>query len=117
MNYEYEQGRKKLQELSDWFKGNHAQRNEATTRLTMVDKIFFDCLGWSKDDVILEDSWENKYTDYTFLAPRKMLIVEAKKEGEYFELPVGGNKAQYSLSSLMRDYKILKQAIEQVAQY
>lgn len=117
MSYAYEQGRKKLQELCDWFKGNHAQRNEATTRLRMVDTIFFDCLGWSKDDVILEDSWENKYTDYTFLAPRKMLIVEAKKEGEYFELPAGVNRASYSLSSLMRDYKTLKQAIEQVAQY
>src|SRR5579859_7328697 len=43
--------------------------------------------------------------------------MEAKKEGDYFELPAGKRRLEYSIPSLMRDYPNLKKALEQVAGY
>jgi hypothetical protein len=92
-------------------------RNEATTRLQLIDALFFDCLGWSKDDVVLEESYGGEYADYSFNFPRRLLIVEAKKEGSYFELPIGLDKIEYSLPGLLRSTSALKAAIEQVIGY
>ncbi|MGC4052073.1 MAG: hypothetical protein QM757_22270 [Paludibaculum sp.] len=97
--------------------GTAVHRNEATTRLQLIDTLFFDCLGWTKDDVILEESQGGDYADYSFVFPRRLLIVEAKKEGLYFELPVGLDRIEYSLSTLIRTTASLKAAVEQVTGY
>lgn len=117
MSYSYEICRENLRQLAIWYTSNIGQRNEATTRLQLIDRLFFECLGWEKDDSILEESYSGEFADYTFLAPRRVLIVEAKKEGNYFELPAGYNRIEYSMSSLMRDYPNLKAAIGQAAGY
>ena len=118
MPADYETGRRSLGELIKWYSTREGERNEATTRLQLIDRIFFDCLGWSREsDVILEESRGREYADYTFLAPRRVLIVEAKKEGDYFELPAGRTHLEYALPSLLRDYPKLKAAIEQAASY
>ncbi|MBL7170805.1 MAG: hypothetical protein ISS46_02280 [Candidatus Omnitrophica bacterium] len=115
---EYDSCRENLDKLIEWCGKNSGTRNEATTRLTMIDRLFFECLDWEKSsDVILEESHDRKYADYTFSAPRKMLIVEAKKEGTYFEVPVGKERVEYSLRSLIRDNTDLIKATEQVAGY
>lgn len=117
MANQYEECRENLEKLSTWYALAKAQRNEATTRLQLIDRLFFDCLGWSKDDVVLEESDGQEFADYTFNAPRKILIVEAKREGLYFEVPAGKERLEYSLPSLMRDNPSLKKALEQVAAY
>ncbi len=113
----FEQCRNNLSELSYWYEENSGNRNEATTRFRMIDTLFFECLGWTKDDMISEDNYNGEYADYTFIAPRKLLIVEAKREGNYFELPVGQTRLEYSIQSLIKDYPNLKSAIEQVTNY
>lgn len=118
MNLDPENYRNNLAKLVNWYASNIAQRNEATTRLQLIDRLFFECLGWSKEeDVTLEEPYGGDYADYTFLAPRQILIVEAKREGNYFDLPIGKDKLEYSLHSLMRDFPHLKAAIEQVSGY
>lgn len=114
---EYEQSRKKLEELIDWYSVRKADRNEATTRLHLIDTLFLQCLGWTKDDVRAEESQDGEYTDYSFMAPRRMLIVEAKREGDYFELPVGTKRLERPIPALCRDYPNVKKALEQVAGY
>lgn len=115
---DYEAGRKRITELAGWYSKNAAARNEATTRLHLVDSLFFECLGWSKlQDVELEEPHGKDYSDYSFKIPRRCLIVEAKKEGDYFELPAGKQDIERSIKALMRDYKPLKAAIEQAAGY
>ena len=114
---EYEACRTNLERLVAWYSTRAAHRNEATTRLQLIDRLFFECLGWLRDDVISEESYDGQYADYTFLAPRRMLIVEAKKEGDYFELPAGREGLEYSIQSLFRDYPNLKSAITQAAEY
>jgi hypothetical protein len=93
-------------------------RNEATTRLQLIDRLFFDCLGWRRDeDVILEDAHGGSYVDYVFSAPRDVLIVEAKREGQYFEFAAGTDKVELSIRALLRGNRDLSAALEQAAGY
>ncbi len=118
MNKEYEEGRKKLEELIVWNKKFvNIDRNEDTTRLHLIDSLLFDCLNWKKEDVITEESFDAEFTDYTLRLPRPSIIVEAKREGNYFELPSGKNRTEYNLSNLCRDNPDLKKAVEQVSAY
>jgi hypothetical protein len=114
---EYETYWKAVAELASWYQDNTASRNEATTRLQLIDRIFFDCLGWDRNDVTAEEAQDGQYADYTFHAPRRLLIVEAKKEGTYFELPVGFTGIAHSIPGLFRTTPALKSAMEQVTNY
>ena len=114
---DYETSRQKLTELAQYYKENSGSRNEATTRLHLIDRLFFECLAWSRDDCIAEESHEGLYTDYTFSTTRRVLIVEAKREGIYFELPVGVRQREYAIPSLCRDYEALGAAIRQASGY
>ncbi|MGC2330170.1 MAG: hypothetical protein WA581_01845 [Candidatus Acidiferrales bacterium] len=113
----YEAGRSLIEELATWYEGNKGNRNEATTRLAMIDRLFFDCLGWLKDDVVLEQPHGGEYADYVFSVFRPVLIVEAKREGDYFELPAGSHRLEHSLQSLIKDYPNVKSALEQATRY
>ncbi|MEG4816361.1 hypothetical protein [Microcoleus sp. K5-D4] len=115
MSPDYEECRRNLENLVAWYKP--APRNEATTRFQIIDRLFFECLGWSKDDVVMEEYHNREYADYTFNAPRRILIVEAKKEDLYFEIPAGKCKLEHSITSLSRDNANLKAAISQAAAY
>ncbi len=114
---EYLQSLDAITELAAWYSEHEARRNEATTRLQLIDRVFFECLGWSRDDVSLEEPYGGQYADYTFIFPRKLLIAEAKKEGVYFELPAGPMRLQQSISALLRTTPELRSAMEQVATY
>ena len=67
-------------------------RNEATTRLQLIDELLFDCLGWEKSECIAEKKFGGKFADYSLGSPYASLIVEAKKEDTYFEVPAGFNE-------------------------
>jgi predicted type IV restriction endonuclease len=117
MSFDYDECRKNLQKLIHLYSSKENTRNEATTRFQLIDSLFFDCLGWEKSDVELEEQYNGEFTDYTFKAPRRVLIVEAKREGDYFEIPAGKTNIEYSLHSLMKDFKNVNSAIEQVSKY
>lgn len=114
---DYAEGLEAFKRFRLWYERNEGERNEATTRLQIIDKIFFDCLGWSRDETELEPSCQGKYADYCFSAPRKVLILEAKKEGEYFTLPAGKEQRDQSLAALTHGNSQLKAALVQVAGY
>jgi hypothetical protein len=82
---DFEEAMSHMQALVAWAELNDAEqkRNEADTRLHLIDQLIFDCLNWRREDVHSEESFEGTYTDYSFLSPRRLLI-EAKREGIYF---------------------------------
>lgn len=93
-------------------------RNEATTRLHLIDNIFFECLGWERESCTAEDRFNGEYTDYTFKTNHPKLIVEAKREGKYFDMPI--EKAigkNYLISTLCKNNRGLKSAVEQTISY
>ncbi len=92
-------------------------RNEATTRPHLIDRLFFDCLAWERADCILEESFAGQYADYHFRAKGASLIVEAKKEGDYFELPAGVTQRVYNISYFEQHVPNAYRAIEQTIRY
>jgi hypothetical protein len=83
---DFETGLEKAGELAS--STNEGDRNEATTRLQLIDRLLFDCLGWERDEAELEDARGGEYADYVLSSGQtRRLLVEAKREGKYFELP------------------------------
>jgi DNA-binding PadR family transcriptional regulator len=118
MPADYNQAYKNIQALHAFFLAQplHA-RNEATTRLHLIDQLIFDCLGWDKEDCITEESQNREYTDYSLYAPHRLLIVEAKREGLYFELPAGMTDHTYTIRFFKKTHKEIYAAIEQGVNY
>lgn len=104
-------------DLADLYKDE--DRNESTTRLQIIDTLLFECLGWSKKDCITEDHYEGEYTDYEMLLDkRKVVILEAKKEGRYFEIPETTKNREYAIQTLLaKEDTNLSKALKQVASY
>ena len=98
---EFDQFKEKLAQLISWNeKVDIKKRNEATTRLHLIDRLFLECLDWDHENCIAEESENNQYTDYTFYNPSRVMIIEAKKEGHYFEIPLGLERRTYKIDTL-----------------
>ncbi|ROQ28585.1 hypothetical protein [Gallaecimonas pentaromativorans] len=81
-----------------------ADVNEATTRLKVIDKILFDILEWTHEDVTVEERVsEDKNTtfaDYVIRTANAALIIEAKKIGLPFRTIEKGRRLKLSKSNL-----------------
>lgn len=119
MAVDFSEGEKNLHELLHWHSANVGEhnRNEATTRFQLIDRLFLECLGWERDDILTEERINGQFTDYSFYSPARLLIVEAKKEGLYFEIPVGDIRQKYDISYFARHAKLVGDAIAQAMDY
>lgn len=119
MAVQFEQAKDNLKNLIQWYSQHvtNLTRNESTTRLHLINRIFFECLGWDIEDCKTEDRFDGQYADYAFYCPECLLIVEAKKEGVYFELPIGKEKLKYNLDLFTRWSQDVAAAIKQVVEY
>lgn len=113
---DYNQAKNNLDELLTSF-SEVSVKNEAQTRFHFIDEFLTKCLGWDKDVITVEKYESGDYTDYEIGIP-KILILEAKREGTTFELPIKDQKTlQHSLLSIIDLNKPAKEAIEQVQGY
>ena len=119
MSSDYEVALENLDRLIVWAADNNAEgtRNEATTRLHLIDELFFKCLGWPREECKAEDVLDGTYTDYSFGIPGPKLVVEAKKESIYFELPVGLEKKILKLTTIFSLSPDIGKAISQAFRY
>jgi hypothetical protein len=93
------------------------RRNEATTRLHLIDRLIEDCLAWPTEKIKAEDAYEGTYLDYLLAVNGTHLVVEAKREGAYFELPPGFQTRTLSLRALRETAGAVSTAIEQALTY
>lgn len=119
MAFDYETCRSNLEAVLVWYGSEvtDENRNEATTRLHLIDRLLFDCFGWDREDCRVEESYGGEYADYSLYCPWRSLIVEAKREGVYFELPAGYSGIEYSVQSLCRENRHVDTAVRQAAKY
>jgi GTPase SAR1 family protein len=116
--YSYESSRENLIKLIEESKEmNLTDLNEANTRFKFIDRILMECLGWEHNNISCEDSYEGKYSDYTINLFRSLAVLEAKKTGNYFELPIGSKNLIQPIKSIYTDNENLKAAINQVKGY
>lgn len=115
----FETGLEHLKQLVEWADANAqgGKRNEATTRLHLIDELIIGCLGWPRAECKAEDRLDRTYADYALGHPATLLIVEAKREGDYFEVPAGFDRLTCSLPVLLKDNASLGAAVKQAIDY
>jgi hypothetical protein len=116
---DFESAREKIEALVAWAAEHvtHVSRNEATTRLHLIDRLLFECLGWDREDCIAEEQYEGEYTDYSLGSPSRKLVVEAKKEGVHFEVPAGFDKTVCKLQTVIDLDSGIDKALRQAVGY
>lgn len=121
MSTPYEQGSAALDELMAWAEANSSDvdRNEATTRLHLIDRLLTDVLGWPPEEIEAEPSLDGEYLDYRIGRPMVRMIVEAKREGKHFSIPAGSTSSIQKLRPLTehKEGENLKDAASQVMRY
>lgn len=101
---------------------NDRSLNEADTRHQVIDQILHNVLGWPIKQTLHESYISPGYADYRLKrgSGDDLLFLEAKKEGEYFQIPANFNSKKTSLhitiQTLLTDPGI-RAAIEQVRTY
>ena len=116
----YDRGKAALETLIEWADA-HAigeKRNEATTRLHLIDGLLLNVLQWPTSDIKAEEPAGTGRIDYALGVPTQF-IVEAKREGIYFSLPAGTTTGVHSIESITdgAQGRPLREALEQVAVY
>lgn len=121
MPTEYDAGKVSLESLIQWAEANDAagKRNEAATRLHLIDRLVLDILQWPRTAVHPEERAEPGWIDYALGSLGTKLIIEAKREGLYFDLPAGAETGVHSIESLTdgKSGKGLREAMQQAIQY
>lgn len=91
-------------------------RNEAATRFQVIDELLLNVLAWPRDQVEPEEYSNPGYADYVLGSPHRQLVVEAKREGRYFQLPPE-TPLNAKLSTLFRLDDELEAAARQAQAY
>lgn len=92
--------------------------NEAETRIKLIDKVIFEVLGWTHDDVQVEErvseDGSTTFADYIIRTASTAFIIEAKKIGVTFQTTPKERRLKLSKSNLQGD---LEKAITQARDY
>ncbi|HWS38428.1 MAG TPA: hypothetical protein VN408_37540 [Actinoplanes sp.] len=121
MPTEYDTGEAALDELIQWAEANVRAGgfNEADTRLHLIDRLLVEVLRWPRPAIHTEQPSGTGRIDYLLGNPGPRFIVEAKREGAYFDLPAGTEAGVHSIRSITEGAagRSLKDAMDQVTSY
>ena len=96
--------------------------NEADTRHQVIDPLLHEVLGWPRNMVNCEEYIAPGFADYVLRRNDDdiLLLVEAKKSGAYFDLPISlgdGEAGSYVSIKTLLTTPAIRAAIEQVRTY
>ncbi len=115
---DFEAGKHALISLAEWSVENRVRdRNEASTRFHLIDRLITDVLGWRQEDVRVEVREEAGVSDYELGRDGRQLLIEAKREGAAFTLPAGFEQAEAALNTLSELEPSVREAINQALLY
>jgi len=87
---------------------NLANANEAETRLKIINEIIFNVLGWTKEDVCVEErvseDSETAYADYILRTISTGVVIEAKRIGAAFSLPT--KRTRLKLGGVLKEGEV-----------
>ena len=101
-------------ELSRW---QSSDLNESDTRSKIIDALLIKVLGWDEASIRREvRTVDGGYRDYVVRNDQTAFVLEAKRVGHYFDMPVGiaRGAARRGVLAQSRD---LKAALDQVVSY
>jgi predicted type IV restriction endonuclease len=104
--------------LAEQAQFNLAVQTEADTRARLITKILRDALDWPEPNISREEYASPGFMDYVLSVQRRLLVVEAKKSGDSFNVPLDvTTSANFTLSGILRTVKNLNDYINQVLTY
>src|SRR3984885_13936041 len=115
---DFEEAKANLDALIAWWRADGERtRNEATTRLHLIDELLINVLKWPKEQIVAEESHGGSYADYSIGKPMTRIIVEAKRDGVYFDLPAGIESGLAQLPTITEASPMIKDAVKQALRY
>jgi hypothetical protein len=91
---------------------------EADTRVKVIDEILKNSLGWTESDIQRETHVDGGFVDYVLsIDELPRLVIEAKSNGDYFNIPLSMKSRRYKLSASISKVENAKEAIEQARNY
>jgi hypothetical protein len=112
----FERAFEAVRQLAQAIEEQRADLNEAETRLRLIDRLLFDCLGWSAHSTAVEHHHEGQYADYVLEEGLPVLVVEAKRTGTTFELPDGMPRVA-KLETLFAATATFRPVVKQALEY
>lgn len=118
MAHDLAQGMASLRRLLNDLRDQQQDLNEADTRHRIIDRVIHECLGWDRAHTRVERRLNDEYSDYELGVPAKVLI-EAKRSGTYFDIPIEADKYGIlrSIRSLCARSKDFEKAFRQAHRY
>lgn len=118
MEYQFDNAFAIFKDIEALFAARETDFNEAQTRFKIIDEIIKKCLNWESKGIDVERKNDAGFADYCLGVPFKC-IVEAKREGVYFELPIVNSKPDQvvDMRTIIRGNKDLEAALIQVQSY
>jgi hypothetical protein len=115
------EGRAALRRLrAGLLESEQGSRNEAQTRLDIINKLIVECFGWNgerRTKVQVEVHERGEFSDYELGIPR-CAIWEAKRESVGFELPPGTSRRPVQdIASVIQRTPETREALEQAQRY
>jgi KaiC/GvpD/RAD55 family RecA-like ATPase len=93
---------------------------ESDTRVKLIDRVFTECLNWEdNEDISREEHASTGFVDYVFkIGNRNIFVVEAKKQGVAFNLPIFLNfRRKYNVGGILSTDKTLREVMMQAQGY
>lgn len=91
---------------------------ETESILSIIDPIFKNCLGWDEKDIARDERIETGILDYRFhLEDKTVLVLEVKRFGDYFSVPMTLNQRHYRINGLLSRDNTIKRAMEQAQRF
>jgi hypothetical protein len=81
--------------------------------------MFTKCLNWQESDFVREEHGDSGYVDYIFkLRNLNSFVVEAKKKGTYFNIPVSYNfRRRHQIGGAISKDETINKALKQAQRY
>ena len=108
-----------LDNFNELLKKSFISLSESDTRVKKIDPIFIKCLNWEEADITREEHGETGFVDYIFkIRNMNTFVVEAKKTGYYFTIPVSYNfRKRFQIGSAISKDSNIKNALIQTQRY
>jgi predicted type IV restriction endonuclease len=104
--------------VADQEQFNLTAQTEADTRARLITRVLRDALDWPDANISREEYANPGFMDYVLSLQRRVIVVEAKKSGDSFSLPIDvSSAALFTLAGILRTVKNLTTYINQVQNY
>lgn len=104
--------------VADQQQFNMDSQTEADTRARLISRVLEEALDWPDVNISREEYASPGFMDYVLSLQRRVIVIEAKKTGDTFQLPQDiSTSSNFTLGGILKTVKHLEAYITQVQTY